>query len=440
MAQKTFLLLRCTTLKYAKAFLDTGNLRFGKPIEWIKEASVNGEGRGDYLEGSFAGCQESNQSFIDFIQSHTSDSTYKIINNRCFFHREKVLDLRTFCLFGINDDSFPSRDWNAQHKILPSGTIPLNYFQDFYKGITESEYDALPDNKKPVVIMINNPHGFFERIRKFFINMGVDEKSILISPVTYIDMSTEFIIDAAPPAELFFKSERFSNQSEIRIVIATSDDNIIKKIDDCNGIFNIGNMSDIAEIYDYYFHDMTMQIDGNEFYFTLPKPEDVKVTDPKTWIGYIMIALADEMPECQTLDETEKYISDICDTLEREYGFKCDREKYLFTDTSTGQTYSPLWSHICNVLVSHAYSHYIEGDYEKALDLYSRAIKYSPEKAQHWFDRGCCYCKLNNPQAAIKDMQKAIELDPDNTSYKNDLESYLLHLNIPPSKLGDTEQ
>ena len=182
-------------------------------------------------------------------------------------------------MFGINDDSFPSRDWNAQHKILPSGTIPLNYFQDFYKGITESEYDALPDNKKPVVIMINNPHGFFERIRKFFINMGVDEKSILISPVTYIDMSTEFIIDAAPPAELFFKSERFSNQSEIRIVIATSDDNIIKKIDDCNGIFNIGNMSDIAEIYDYYFHDMTMQIDGNEFYFTLPKLEDVKVTD-----------------------------------------------------------------------------------------------------------------------------------------------------------------
>lgn len=440
MAEKPILLLRCTTLNYAKKFLETGNLRLAKPQEWIKEASINGEGRGDSLEGTFAACHESNSSFIDEVLSTNPHATYKTIANRCFFHRKHVLELRTFCLFGVNDDLFTSRDWNAQHKKLPIGTISLDYFQDFYKDITESEYDSLPDNKKPVVIMIYNPDAFFERIRKFFVGQGIDENSIIISPVNYIDMSSDFNVHEEPPAELFLKSERFRNQCEIRIVINALDEKTVKILDHENGIFDIGSLSDIAEIYTYYFHDLQIQTDGNEMYIVLPKPVTEKITDPQTLIGYIMLALRDEIPQCQNLDDTQQFISDLCDTLEREYGFKCDRENYLFTEPQTGQTYSPDWNHICAVLASHAYNHYIEDDYKKALDLYSRAIKYAPHNAQHWFDRGYCFCKLNNPQAAIKDMQKAIELNPDNTSYQQELDSYFANLDIPPNEPEDAVQ
>lgn len=422
MVNKTYVLLRCTTLKYAKALLSKGNIRFGKPLEWIEYASTNGEGRGDALEGVFASCDQTNTKTIESLLSD-KDTICKTIDNKCFFQRKQVLNLRTFCLFGVNDDLFTTFEWTAQHKLQPTGNVTLEYFNDFYSEYTEEEYDSLSEDKKPVVIMITNPHLFFERIRDFFINFGIDKEDIIISPVQYIDIKSDFIISSPSPSELFFKSDRFSIQREIRIVLNIHDIKLIEKIEKCNGIFNIGQMDDIAEIYDYYFHDMPMQLENDALYFVLPKPITEEISTPEQCIGYIMYALADEIPQCSNIKETNDFISGMCKLLEDKFGYQCDIEQFKFKELSTGRVLEPDWKHICSVLNSHAYKHYKVGDYTKALDLYSRAITYLPDNGEYWFNRACCHCQLQNKSQAIIDMQKAVELSPENEKYRNGLES-----------------
>lgn len=54
---KTLMLFRCTTLEYANKFLETGNIRFGLPQEWIDDYKKNGSGRGDLFRRSICKCK-----------------------------------------------------------------------------------------------------------------------------------------------------------------------------------------------------------------------------------------------------------------------------------------------------------------------------------------------------------------------------------------------
>ncbi len=425
MVRKTYIMLRCTTLKYAKSFLESGNLRFGKPNEWIKAASTNGIGRGDYLEGTFASCDKTNTEFINVIRSQNNNLICHTISNRCYFKREQALDLRTFCVFGINDDMFTTYGWSPQHEKRPCGTISLDYFSDFFGDVSEDEYDELSEDKKPVVIMIKKPEILVKRIITYFTNLGLDPKELIVSPVNYIDMNSDFIIKYNYPTELFFKSDRFRNQSEIRFVLNTQNNSILEHIEESNGIINIGNMSDISDIYDYYFHDMQMMLLDTELVFALPKAINTPIDNVEQYISYIVYALADEVPQCKNFEETQKFIKDICNLLEEKYGYKCDSEKCIFRDPSTGNTITPNWNRVSEALSSHGYNRYVNNDYLKAIDLYSRAILYSPDNAKYWFNRACCYIKLQNYKAALVDMEKAAELSPDDEEIQMHLKRFI---------------
>ena len=43
--------------------------------------------------------------------------------------------------------------------------VENSYFTDFSSNITESDYESMEDSEKPVVMFINNPHKFFERVK-----------------------------------------------------------------------------------------------------------------------------------------------------------------------------------------------------------------------------------------------------------------------------------
>lgn len=297
----TLMLFRCTMLEYANKFLETGNLRFGRPQEWIEDCKKNGVGRGDLLEGAFAAIKEVDERPINFYKSirpHVK-MTENAVEGFYYFQSEAVLNMRVFCLFGLNDNMFPDQLIAEDKKSYPSGRIFKKYFMDFAPNITKENYESLKPNEKPVLLMIHNPHKFFERMRNFLYNLGLKDKEFIIHPVRYINKHNQFFVGDCIPGELFFKDSSFDYQSEIRIVICSRRKEIIDKVNATNGIFDIGSMKDIADIQDYYFTDFIMQKRGNSLLYVLPKPirKDLRDCSLEELLGMLFQTYEDRLPE-----------------------------------------------------------------------------------------------------------------------------------------------
>jgi len=83
------------------------------------------------------------------------------------------------------------------------------------------------------------------------------------------------------------------------------------------------------------------------------------------------------------------------------------------------------------------------GDYQKAADDCKMSLRYDPSYSKAYGRLGIAYSKLNNPKAALDAYQKAIDLDPDNVDYQNNMsvtKQRLEELNnaptAPPNPLG----
>lgn len=273
---KTHMLLKCVTnKKYAKDFLEYGKLRFGKPQEWIDDWKKEGSGRGDLLEGSFASVIKPDCRQAHFYKLFRTN-TIEVIdprNNHIHFQSKDVLNLPTCCFFGLNDYMFRTMEKAEDGDEYPSGKIKKSYFKDFAKSLDKIAYENCQEDEKPALIMINNPQEFGKRFESYFIKNGVELSEVLYSPVTYLDKGKEFLIEGCAPNELFTKDDKFSNQSEIRIVLNTKNKRFLKKLNESNGIVELGNMSDIASIEGYYFEDFIMQKRGNALLYSLASPK-----------------------------------------------------------------------------------------------------------------------------------------------------------------------
>jgi suppressor of tumorigenicity protein 13 len=68
---------------------------------------------------------------------------------------------------------------------------------------------------------------------------------------------------------------------------------------------------------------------------------------------------------------------------------------------------------------SEALSAFGEGEWEKAIGLFTEAIRISAQSSVVFAKRGTCYLKLKRPNACIRDCDRAIELNPDSApAYK----------------------
>lgn len=56
---------------------------------------------------------------------------------------------------------------------------------------------------------------------------------------------------------------------------------------------------------------------------------------------------------------------------------------------------------------------YLEGEFEKAAELYTEAIELNPNSALLYAKRGQCYIQLNKPNACSRDCTRALEINPD---------------------------
>ena len=427
----TLMLFRCTTLNFAEEFLKTGNVRFATPKEWIDVFKKEGNGRGDLTEGTYAGLLKYNEETINLYKTMRNKPIInKLRNGFVYLQSEDVLNLRTLCLFGLHNNMFNNHSVAENHTMYPTGKITKEYFGDFAKYVTKENYDSLSPGEKPVLLMINNPQLFFLRVKEFFKNFGLYDNEYIIHPVSYRNRYENFVIGDGEPAELFLKDTTFEHQSEVRIVINTKRNEIIHKLNLCDGIVNLGKMSDIATIYEYYFEDFNMQLRGNSIVFNLPNPKTEDISDPMQIIAYIILALRDELPQCNTLRDTKKFIHDASKMLTKQFGFVCNVKELRFYDPKTKMTYTPPFDRICDCLNSFAYKHYNYGDYKKAIELYSRAISMNSESASSWYGRGCCYFRLRKYKLMLSDFDKAIELDPENSKYINERNSIVKKYNL----------
>lgn len=427
---KILMLFRCTTQEYAERFIHTGNIRFGTPKEWIDYYQKSGNGRGDLLEGCFASIPDSIKPNIAISNRNNVYIVHDELNRRYYFQSKDVLQLRTFCLFGLTTELFTQSLEGEDRNVYPTGRISKKYFSDF-SDVLKEDYDNLPKEKKPVLLMIKKPQLFFERLRKMLLKIGFDENEYIIQPVRYISKNIDFYIDGQVPAELFYKDNLFNYQNEIRVVLSPQNSVIRSLIEENDGILDLGCMEDIAEIQDYYFEDFHMQLRDNNLLFTLPKPVERPITDPLEVMGYIQQIYRDEYPgSLLSISERDKLVDKAANFLKDQFNIEFCKETLTFISADGKIKWQLNKNYIWQRLFEHGRLYYERGEYEKSIDQYSKAILINPSIAVAWYNRAVSYFKTRNYYRMLSDMNKAIELDPTNEKYIKERNQQLKYLDI----------
>jgi tetratricopeptide (TPR) repeat protein len=419
------MLLRCTSRKYADDFITSGNLRFGKPCEWIRYGETHGHGRGDPAEGSFAAIFQKDSQTSDFLNCLRPNVTQRKFKNLIYFQSEDVINLRTYCLFGLNDNSFSEIHRAEDKRLYPVGYISKDFFSDFANHMTQKQIDQLPREKQPVLIMINNPHEFFERIKSVLMGMGIRLNEIIIRPVTYLNKKIQFTITNYPPTELFAKDEDFSSQQEIRIVIYTSRPEIIKKFNDCDGIINIGPLGDIASIEEYYYKDLCVELRGKELLYELPQPKIVQDSKERS-MSFINQVLCNRLPQgCTKGNYTkEELISITAQRLKEKYHIDFDRKSLTFQADENYKSSGPddwarqwILQNVDDILCGDGCALLEQREYDGAIQNFTDAIEINALRPDFWYDRGIAYYMMGQNEKAISDYSQAIKLNPNNAKY-----------------------
>lgn len=412
------MLLRCTTLNYAHKFLETGNIRFAKPNEWIEAFEIDGKGRGDISEGAFASCSKNDKFAMRFYNQYRPNVECRYINfeqEECIFQSKNVLNMRAFCLFGLNDSIFTEKSRAENHKWYPYGKITKQYFSDFLSGlygVNETNYETLSDDKKPALIFINNPYIFFERVRKFFESIGLNKDEYIISPVTYFEKNKSFFVESQMPYELYLKDKSFEYQSEIRIVITSQRPEILSFFEKNNGIVELGCMNDIASVSDYYFNDIVMQKRDDTIILNLPKTKETKIVLADHWMYAIYVILKDEAYHLLFKDDTviEEEIHKIESILFEDFGIVYDRVNYRFYKKDMSMMWPIDVNDVWNHLYEHGCYHQNEREYDYAIKSFEKSIKFRNNFGEVWYRKGVCHFKLNQIKEALYSFDKALEL------------------------------
>lgn len=370
---KLLLFFRCTTLDYAQKFVDYGNIRFGTPEEWIVADKEKYFGRGDALEGT---CLAISKHGIE-KELPNFEFVVKESENFIFYQRKEVLKLRAFCLFGLSDINFTKKSRANNKKISPSGEISNSYFHSFFPEVKMENYEELPPNQKPVVIFIKKPNLFLKRIKDSLINFGFQSDEIIINPIQYINKYTPHIINVPTPYELFFKDLNYRHQSEFRIIINSCNKKVLNNFSRHNGIINVGNLSDIAEIYDFYFDDMKMIFHDNILEFSLPKANSYTLTNPVEMMCLIHQALRDEMPgEDATWEKNKIFIDDLLKQLKEKNEITFDWNNLKFYNQKGEVIFDA--SDVIDIICSHVDCFLDQREYQKAIDSCKLAINLLP--------------------------------------------------------------
>ena len=230
--ERTLLMLKCLEYKYAKAFIDTGAMKFATPSSWKPDGTT----RGDVLEGVYASQRGLDKEQDRFLKSLRKAPDTLSQNGFTFYKSKPIVEYRAYCLYGLNSVNMHMQTIRSQdHRFHKVGCVKKEFFQKLYPDITKGSIDAL-GNDRPAVLIIT-PDKFCERVVRELIEKGLRKEEILIGPVFYTNIFRKPFIIFKEPEELFSKDISYAEQSEIRIAVDTRRDevrNLIRKMKNNN--------------------------------------------------------------------------------------------------------------------------------------------------------------------------------------------------------------
>lgn len=256
---------RCTEVKYAKNFVEKGEMKFSSANKWVEYAKSRGDGRGDLFEGCLAGCNYIDLANIAVLcgKYYKDDDIYPIqIGPSIYFKSNRSMGLPCLCFYIMKHSVFNCPDIPGWHHI--SADIPATYFRDFADNKSPIEIEALPEGDRPSLIFISDFNTLKERIKHSLLALGLTEDEIIIRSVRYTKIrgldGGWFITAEQRPYELTFKDNSFIHQSEARIIINTHKRDILEFLE--NNVITVGSLEDIAQRSDSYLHEgMRVEMD-----------------------------------------------------------------------------------------------------------------------------------------------------------------------------------
>lgn len=326
----TRIIFRCTKREFAEG-IKNGKFFFNTPDAWIKEEEQGNKGQGDKLEGTFFSVDKDNNSdFVNLLKSNNEIEHFEY-ETFCYFRKKNIRDLYCLCFYGLNDFDF-EREVDNKGRATYTNKITQDYFSDFSNGVCGEEYEKLEKFEQPVVVMIRNPRRLFRKIKDFFIDKGVKEEEIIISPVEYLDKKTVALSAIPYPGELLIKDNAFKNQSEIRVIINSHTPALKEYMEMHQNIIDVGDISQFVDIFDSYFDDLLMEVKDNHFIFTRPSPvfKPLNEFEFTELLGLYAQAKQNEVPEsCYKETSKEEYLEVLQDIIENKYHVKllCEDEK-----------------------------------------------------------------------------------------------------------------
>lgn len=260
------LTLRCTKQKYAKNFMEQGEIKLSTPQSWVDYAINNTEGRGDKYEGMLA--HHGMFDIQNMILLNAKYEKYRDLlrinyGNQVYLKKENDMRLPCFCVYTLRHSMFQPPSKPGRQRI--STTIPGSYFRDFSDDMDEEKVKKLPDSEKPAVIVIKDFDEFVIRLKKVLVSMGVEPEEILINHITYLDYyhhgkNSWLDLCQEPPKQLFAKDIRFEDQNESRVIVNTISKDILQGL---SKPIYLGPMFDIADVvYSYHYHGIEIEMDA----------------------------------------------------------------------------------------------------------------------------------------------------------------------------------
>ena len=247
---ESYIIVHSTSVRYARSFIEKGQIKFGTPKEWEQYVSI---GRGDPYEGTQAFANVFDPDNILQLNKKYPDSERMVCNGRTLFKNKRSMKLPCFCMYALKMGDFTSPTKEGWQKV--SAEIPASYFDDFVDHKTKREIEKEPELDRPAIIVISNFPEFERRLCNYLDSINGKTYSLEKSLIDYYDFEMYgkngwIDLNVIPPNELFFKSTQYATQSEARLIIDTDDEVLIERL---MHPIELGTLSDIAQISEHFF-------------------------------------------------------------------------------------------------------------------------------------------------------------------------------------------
>lgn len=254
--------------RYADLMMEKGQIHFSRPITWSQMGENGDAVRGDPLEGCFASLDNPSE-VLSWNREAVDSFSY---NGLTRYRSLTVCNLAAYCLYGLAYSDFSQDEIDNIGDVGKYTFVEERYFSNFGSVHDEAEYDAVPIEQKPTVVLIHNPSAFVERLARA-LSKEIGFGQVLFKDVDYIDASVPYCLSCPCPNELFVKSNQYSYQHEIRFVINAQSDQLASWFERSGGNVEIGPIDDIAtKVKGYYFKDVCMMVKGGKLLYSIPEP------------------------------------------------------------------------------------------------------------------------------------------------------------------------